>query len=121
MSSTSYMNINSRKDTLKQVFFKSAADADFLIAREFQDFLPSLKPREYKFLQESILTIGLIYNPLIVWSTENILIDGHHRYKIALEHNLPINVIYIELKDRSEVKAWIVQNALARRSSDGES
>jgi ParB-like chromosome segregation protein Spo0J len=49
--------------------------------------LPPLSPDEYHTLEESILTHGVLV-PIIV-DEHDVVIDGHHRQKIAKHHNLP--------------------------------
>ncbi len=114
------MDRQNSKNPSEPIFLKSAHQADFILDDEFQSFLPSLKPSQYESLQNSILNTGVIYSALIVWVEKNILIDGYHRYKIALEHNLPITLIYMEFEDRNDVKAWMVENALGLRSIHGK-
>lgn len=61
-----------------------------IVYNEFKNLILPLTDEEfYQFyqLEENILRDG-IREPLIIG--DNILIDGHNRYKIAQKHNLPI-------------------------------
>ena len=49
--------------------------------------LPPLSPEEYEALEKSILANGVLV-PIIV-DEDGVIIDGHHRDKIAKHHNLP--------------------------------
>jgi ParB-like chromosome segregation protein Spo0J len=48
---------------------------------------PPLSPDEYKSLEESVLAHGILV-PIIV-DEDGVVIDGHHRQKIAREHDVP--------------------------------
>lgn len=50
--------------------------------------LPPLSPEEYKALEDSILAHG-IQVPIIL-DENGVVIDGHHRQKIAQSHDLPL-------------------------------
>ncbi|NBL00359.1 MAG: hypothetical protein EOM50_20610, partial [Erysipelotrichia bacterium] len=100
----------------------------FKIDKEFQELLPYLKEDEYKQLEENILTYGLL-DPIKIWISpkgENIIIDGHHRYRIIKENNLELSPwtdykILHELKTREDVKEWMMEQQLGRRNlSDAE-
>lgn len=62
--------------------------------------LPPLSPEEYQALEQSILTHGVMVAVLV--DEDGIVIDGHHRQKIASEHNLdcPIEIVC----DRSDAE-----------------
>jgi DDE family transposase/ParB-like nuclease family protein len=49
--------------------------------------LPPLSPEEYRDLEQDILANGILV-PIIV-DENGVVIDGHHRQKIAKDHNLP--------------------------------
>ena len=60
------------------------------IDNEFRNYIRPLSSEEFEKLEASILSEG-IRDPLVIW--QGILLDGYHRYKIAQEHGL-----YVELK-----------------------
>lgn len=86
---------------------------ELTIDNELKSYIRPLKDEEYEKLKESILIEG-IRDPLVVW--QGILLDGHHRYKIAQEHNLEFKIVEIELPDKDAVKEWIITNQLGRRN-----
>jgi ParB-like chromosome segregation protein Spo0J len=61
-------------------------DSPVTAAVRFQA-LPPLSPDEYQTLEQSILTHGILV-PIVV-DEHDVVIDGHHRQKIAKHHNLP--------------------------------
>ena len=85
------------------------------IDKEFKELLPYLDNDEQSGLEERILAEG-IRDPLVVWSGQDILVDGHNRYAIAQKHGLDYDIEYIEFDDRDAVLTWIEENALARRN-----
>ena len=47
---------------------------------------------------------------------ECIIVDGHNRYEICNEHNIPFKVAELELSDRDAVINFIINNQLGRRN-----
>ena len=81
------------------------------IDEEFKALIPPLAPEEFAQLEENCIRDG-IRDPLVVWHVPNgddILIDGHNRYKIASEHNINFVVEKMEFDIRDDVKAWIIR------------
>lgn len=83
------------------------------IDTELSGLIRSLQADEYEKLKESVLAEG-IRDPLVVW--RGILIDGHHRYKIAQEYGLEFRTVEIDLPDKEAAKEWIITNQLGRRN-----
>ena len=83
------------------------------VDNELKSYIRPLKDEEYEKLKESILIEG-IRDPLVVW--QGILLDGHHRYKIAQELGLEYKIVEIELPNKEAVKEWIYKNQLGRRN-----
>lgn len=63
-----------------------AADTAKATAEPFQA-LPPLSAEDYRALEESILSDGVLC-PILV-DENGVVIDGHHRQKIAKRHNVP--------------------------------
>ncbi len=80
---------------------------------EFVALIRPLTGDEYEKLEANILAEG-IRDPLVTW--QGILLDGHHRYKIAQKHGLEYKTVEIELSDRDDAKRWIFENQLGRRN-----
>ena len=83
------------------------------IDQEFKNIIPPLTPEEYRQLEENILAEGC-RDPLIAWG--DVLIDGHNRYEICVQHGIPFEVMQREFADRSEARSWIIRNQLGRRN-----
>jgi hypothetical protein len=87
----------------------------FTIDASFQSLIPPLTPLEREGLELSIISSGC-REPLIIWSEENILIDGHNRHAICVERGVQYQVRAISLPDREAVIDWIIANQLSRRN-----
>ena len=71
--------------------------------------------KEFELLKESILNDGEVYHPLVVWN--NIIVDGHHRYKILKEHpEVKYRIKERAFENRYEAISWICLNQLGRRN-----
>jgi ParB-like chromosome segregation protein Spo0J len=59
---------------------------ELTINQRFESLLPPLSTEELALLDSSIRIDG-VRDPIVVWG--NAIIDGHHRYKIAVKHGMP--------------------------------
>lgn len=84
-----------------------------IIDEEFAALIPSLTEEEYRGLEASILVEGC-RDALVCWG--EVLVDGHNRYKICSEHNIPYQVLQRDFADRNEAKLWMIRNQLSRRN-----
>ena len=89
------------------------------IDKEFESLIPPLSADEFKQLEENCCRDG-IRDPLILWPQEdgnNILIDGHNRWRIAAKHGgMSFTTKCMDFKNRDEAIIWIVDNQLGRRN-----
>ena len=83
------------------------------IDAEFSSIIPPLTPEEYSGLERSIIAEGC-RDAIILW--DNIIIDGHNRYKICKEHNIPFRTETKEFESRDDVILWMFRNQLSRRN-----
>ena len=82
---------------------------------EFERLIPPLTEEEFKQLEENIVSENEIYTPLVVWN--NIVIDGHNRYKILQKYpQIPYRIHERNFQNRYEVISWICNNQLGRRN-----
>ena len=89
--------------------------SDLIIDEEFESVIPPLSDDEFKLLEESILQEGEVYHPLVVWN--NIIVDGHHRYKILKGHpEIKYRISERKFENRYEAISWICLNQLGRRN-----
>lgn len=93
----------------------STVTTTLTIDPEFQNLIPPQTDEERAGLQMSILDEGC-REPLVVWKDHNILVDGHHRYAICVEHGVPFQVTEKAFDSRDDVIIWMVRNQLARRN-----
>lgn len=84
-----------------------------IINEEFKNLIPPLTDEEYKGLEENIVKEGC-RDALVLWG--NTLIDGHNRYKICTEHNIPFKTIQKDFKNKDEVLLWMIDNQITRRN-----
>ena len=89
--------------------------SDLIIDEEFESVIPPLTNEEFELLKESVLNDGEVYHPLVVWN--NIIVDGHHRYKILKEHpEVKYRIKERAFENRYEAISWIGLNQLGRRN-----
>ena len=83
------------------------------IDAEFSTLIPPLNADEYSRLEQSIIAEGC-RDAIVLWN--NIIIDGHNRYRICKKHNLPYKTITRDFASRQDVIIWMLQNQLSRRN-----
>ena len=83
------------------------------IDTEFSSLIPPLTPEEYSGLEQSIISEGC-RDAIILWN--NIIIDGHNRYKICTEHHIPFRTETKDFESREDVILWMFRNQLSRRN-----
>lgn len=80
---------------------------------EFKSFFPPLPKTTYDALEVNINRNGCI-EPLSVW--QGTILDGHNRYQICHENNVPFEYVEIELENRDKAKLWMLQKQNDRRT-----
>lgn len=83
------------------------------IDEEFKSLIPPLTDDEKRGLKESLLSEGC-RDALVLWN--DTLIDGHNRYEICTQYDIPFTTVSMEFEGRDEVKLWMMKNQLARRN-----
>jgi hypothetical protein len=91
------------------------AVAEIEIDEELAGLIPPLTEDERRQLEANILADGC-RDPLAVWAEEDILLDGHNRYRICQQHDVPFDVREVSLPDRDAAKRWIILNQFGRRN-----
>ena len=89
-----------------------------LIDEELASLLESHTEQELEQLRKNLVADGRVLDPIIVWEGTDIIVDGMHRYPIAIEEGLPFNVVELPFRDRAHVKDWIIRHQLGRRNGD---
>lgn len=87
------------------------------ILPEIERRLFPLRPEELRQLKESIKKEG-VRDPLVVWPHNDklILLDGHHRYRIALELGIDFSIEELSFPSLEEALHWVDLNQIARRN-----
>lgn len=81
---------------------------------EFQGYCRKLTPQEYSLLEESILREGC-RDPIVTWG--DIILDGHHRYKICKEHGIEFNTVEAgQVKTKTDALIWMFKNQVGKRN-----
>ena len=80
---------------------------------ELESTARALRSNERDMLIEDIQARGCIA-PLIVW--EGIIVDGHNRYRICHEHNIPFGIEEVAFESKTDARIWIITNQLSRRN-----
>lgn len=83
------------------------------IDEELRQLIPPLLDDEFKQLKENIIKDGCM-DAIVTWN--DVIVDGHNRYKICMENNIPFKTVNKQFKDRDEAIVWMLQNQLGRRN-----
>lgn len=82
---------------------------------KFEQIIPPLSEAEFVQLEENILKLGRITDPIKVWN--GVIVDGHHRYKIIQKHpEIPYTTYDMEFESEYEAVAWMCSAQLGRRN-----
>jgi len=80
---------------------------------KFKELLPALSEEEFNQLEASILADG-VRESIKVW--RNQIVDGHNRFEICTNYDLPYPILDLHFKDEGEALEWILRNQLSRRN-----
>lgn len=83
------------------------------IDKEFQNLIAPLSDDEFAHLKQNILSDGC-REPIVIWN--DTIVDGHNRYKICTDNNIPFQTVSMKFADRSEAMVWMLKNQLGRRN-----
>ena len=93
---------------------------EFIIDPEFRDKIPAMPQEDFDGLRADIIRDGYVRDPLVVWKEENILLDGHHRWRVIQEKPETLGdkfkVDYKSFPDRWAAIAWICANQLHKHN-----
>ena len=92
-------------------------DYGFTTHEDFEGLFSKM-PKQYALLKATIEKDGKILEPLTVWDSENILIDGYTRLRIHKELRLkePPPTRRLSFDDKASAIAWAIQNQFNRRN-----
>ena len=86
---------------------------NLIINPELKALIPPLLPDELAQLKANILKDG-IREPIVTWN--GTIVDGHNRYAIAEEFELPFETKAIEFESFNACKEWMILNQFGRRN-----
>ena len=86
---------------------------ELTINETLERVMPPLQEMELDLLTQSLLTDGC-RDPLVVW--KGVIVDGHNRYRICRENQIPFSYIEMDFENETEARDWIIRNQLARRN-----
>ena len=91
------------------------------IAPDFQALCPAVTDEEYRLMEESLVEEGCRH-AIVVWKCgkQNIIVDGHHRYKICEKHRISFKTRVLDVESRQEAMGWAARNQLGRRNATEE-
>ena len=82
-----------------------------IIDPDFKFLIQPLSDEKYAFLEETLFDNGC-HEPLSVW--KNIIVDGHKRYEICNQWDIPYTVRKADYRDRCDVISFICATQLER-------
>ena len=89
------------------------------IIDELKTLIDPLTLEEFEGLKESILKEGC-RDAIVLWAEQNVIIDGHNRYKICTDNNIEFKTVSISFDNIHEVKIWMINNQLSKRNVSPE-
>ena len=91
---------------------------------EFRDKIPPMTDEQFSGLRADIIRDGYVRDPLVVWEGENILLDGHHRWRVICENWETLSdkytIDYKSFPNRWAALEWICRNQLNKHNLNDE-
>jgi hypothetical protein len=84
---------------------------------EFEALCPKLSTEEQQYLHNDIISRGVI-SPIVIWARggQNVILDGHNRYRICKEFDREFATHELWMKTREEAMNWMILHQLGRRN-----
>ena len=79
---------------------------------ELENFLPEISDEKKEILLDSLINNGCI-DPIITWN--GVLVDGHTRYKICRELDIPFECKEVNFENIEAAKFFIIEHHLCQR------
>jgi len=87
---------------------------NIVVNEELKAYIDPLTPDEHAALERSLLAEGC-RDALVLWG--DVLVDGHNRYGICMQHGLPFNTVQnTRFRSIEDVHLWMIDQHLGRRS-----
>ena len=88
-------------------------DPEFSKLLDSTVILEPITPEQDEALKEAIRISGYV-DPILIWN--GTIIDGHRRYKICKDNNIPFRTREVNFEDRAEAKIFIITNQVGERN-----
>ncbi len=90
---------------------------NIVILEDLEYFIRKLSPSEYALLEKDIQDNGC-KEPIKLWrrSSDFVIVDGHHRYKICTDHGIDFKTEALEFISVEDVKVYMAKLQLGRRN-----
>lgn len=85
------------------------------IIPRFNEVFPPLSAEEIATLTTLLRQDGCM-SPIVVWKGKDVIVDGHNRYVICTEENIPFKIQEKEFENENAAELWIRQFGSGRRS-----
>lgn len=86
---------------------------ELIIDPELRDYIPALPEDVSLSLEQQIIEQGCM-EPLTVW--DKVIVDGHNRYRICREHNIPFAINEVSFPDKAHAMKWMADRQIGRRN-----
>ncbi len=87
-----------------------------VVLPEMAQLLPPLTGEQLSALEADLLANGC-YSPIIV-NEDMVIVDGHHRHALCVEHSIPYKMAVFSFQDLLEAKQWALDTQKGRRNLD---
>ncbi len=94
----------------------TSADRAPTVLPELAELLPPLTGEQLLALEADLLSNGC-YSPIIV-NEDMVIVDGHHRHALCVEHSIPYKMAVFSFQDLLEAKQWALDAQKGRRNLD---
>ena len=84
-----------------------------ILMTPFDGVKPKLSAREFANLTENVRQNGVL-TPILVYQDK--IIDGHNRYRICKEYNIPFEIKEVNFSSDSEAIVWIIKEQVSKRN-----
>jgi len=90
---------------------------ELTIDPELRDLLPKLTAEQKAGLRQALIDDEGAFSPIVTWANhEDTIIDGHNRYELCVELDLPFKIKAMPFANRSDVISWMKKHALGQRN-----
>lgn len=101
------------------IHVSDTAKPPFTLDPAIRNIIPPLLDAEREGLEADIRANGC-RDMLVAWDRADgaVLIDGHNRFAICTQWNVPYDVLFLEFESQDDVTLWVINNQMHRRNLD---